>query len=189
MLPRRLVWSLSPSLVSACDGTDGDAADAARRRARSRHGRDGDAARARRAHAHDFDERLRIRLAGRHHRVRGRRLPRRRRVRRRRRSRAERAAARRTVDGVARSRSRDEASGAQAARSRAHERSGSARSRPVVGHDEFAVEGGSRSAALRAAGVRIAARVCARRSRDLADSPQVHATWWRPTMASSPRER
>ena len=93
------------------------------------------------------------------------------------------------VDGVARSRSRDEASDAEAARSRAHERAVGARARPIVGHDELAVEGGSRSAHVRAVGVAIAARVGARRSRDVADCGSSSPTSWRPTTASSRRAR
>ena len=117
-----------------------------RRGASGRHDRDGDAARARRAHTHDCDDRLRLCMAGRHHCVRGWRLPCRRRVRRRWRSREERAAARRVVDSASPSGSRDQASDAEAARSRARERAGGARARPVPGNDEPAVESGSRSA-------------------------------------------
>ncbi len=70
--------------------------------------------------------------------------------------------------------SRDQASDAEAARSRARERAGGARARPVPGNDEPAVESGSRSADLGANGVAVAVRVRARRPRYVAPAARVH---------------
>ena len=156
----------------------------------SRHDRDGDAARARRAHAHDFDERLRVCVAGRHHRIRGRRLSCRRRVRRRRRSRAERATARRVVDGVARGRGRDEAGHARSSAkpsSRTRRRRSSAANRSPTMNllskadlDRLLV--GAAGVAARGSSPR--APISRRRS-----SGSSSRTSWRPTTASSPRAR
>ena len=171
VLPRLSLWWRCLAVAACGRNGDGAADDAAPPRASGRHGGDGDAARAGRAHSHDRDERLRLRLAGRRHRVRGRRLSRRRRVRRRRRSREEGPAAGRLSTALlqaevaskqaALKQRKAELTNAQAALERGQS----------LGDDEPAVEGGSRSAALRAAGGAVAPRVRARRSRDFAAAP------------------
>ncbi len=136
------------------------------------------------------DERLRVRMAGRHHRVRGRRLPRRRRIRRRRRSRAERAAARR--------RCRRRLLEAEVATKQATLKQREAE----LMNAQSALERGQSLASTNllskadldrltvgATGVAVAARVRARRPRDVAAAAQVHGRRRRPMTASSRRAR